>query len=131
MPEPTPIGVAVVEHEGRYLVGVRPEGKPLAGDAEFPGGKCAPGEPPADCAVRECLEETGVAVEPVRTLASLAWDYPHGAVALHFVLCRPSSPAAEPFPPFRWTAAAALPALRFPDANAELVRTLAGRRRVD
>eukprot|EP00913_Durusdinium_trenchii_P035339 g33069.t1 len=54
------IGIAVVEHAGQYLVGVRGDDGPLPGKAEFPGGKCRAGEMPRDCAVRECLEETGL-----------------------------------------------------------------------
>ncbi len=119
----TPIGIAVVERDGRYLVGIRPAGKPLAGYAEFPGGKCESDESPTTCAVRECAEETGLAVEPVRTLDTLAWDYPHGAVVLHFILCRTDS-AAEPRPPFRWVDRVALAELPFPEANAAVVATL-------
>jgi 8-oxo-dGTP pyrophosphatase MutT (NUDIX family) len=60
MPEAaTRIGIAIVEHAGRFLVGVRGDGSPLSGKAEFPGGKCHENESPAECAVRECLEETG------------------------------------------------------------------------
>ena len=54
------IGVAVVEHGGRYLVGVRSEDRTLSGKAEFPGGKCEPHESPMSCAVRECKEEAGI-----------------------------------------------------------------------
>ena len=50
------IGIAVVEHAGRYLVGIRGPDVPLAGYAEFPGGKCLPNESPEDCAVRECRD---------------------------------------------------------------------------
>lgn len=120
---PVPIGIAVVERAGRYLVGVRPEGTPLAGYAEFPGGKCEPGEPPETCAVRECREEAGLAVEPVRLLDRRPWDHPHGRVELSFVLCRPAG-NAEPTPPFRWVTANDLAGLRFPEANAAVVRLL-------
>ena len=125
MPEPRPIGIAVVERDDSFLVGVRPAGKPLAGFAEFPGGKCEPGETPAACAARECAEETGLSVEPVRLIDAIAWDYPQGAVVLHFVLCRPLSAASEPNLPFRWVDRRELAALRFPDANVELVGRLA------
>ena len=39
----TEIAVAVVEHAGCYLIGLRPPGVPLAGLWEFPGGKTQPG----------------------------------------------------------------------------------------
>ncbi len=38
------VAIAVVEHSGYYLVGTRKPGEVLAGHAEFPGGKCLPGE---------------------------------------------------------------------------------------
>jgi mutator protein MutT len=55
------IAVAVVEHQGRFLIGKRPDDAALGGYWEFPGGKVEQGESPADAAIRECLEETGVA----------------------------------------------------------------------
>ncbi len=118
-----PIGVAVVERNGFFLVGLRPEGVPLAGYAEFPGGKCEPGEAAAACAVRECLEETGLAVEPVRLLDRRTWDFPHGRVELSFVLCRFVGDTA-PRPPFRWVTREELGGLRFPEANAAVLRCL-------
>src|SRR5262249_17180878 len=45
-PRPTQIAIAVVECAGRYLIGQRPAGVPLAGLWEFPGGKIKPGETP-------------------------------------------------------------------------------------
>lgn len=120
-----PIGVAVVERDGSYLVGVRPEGVPLAGCAEFPGGKCERGETPEACAVRECFEEAGLIVEPVRRLERRTWDYPHGRVELSFVLCRPTDDA-EPKEPFRWVPRADLARLRFPEANAAVLASLTG-----
>ncbi|MCA9069030.1 MAG: NUDIX domain-containing protein, partial [Planctomycetaceae bacterium] len=56
----TQIGIAIVEHNNCFLIGVRGDDSPLSGLAEFPGGKCQDGETPADCAVRECWEETGL-----------------------------------------------------------------------
>ena len=32
-------GIAIVEHDGRFLVGVRQADQVLAGKAEFPGGR--------------------------------------------------------------------------------------------
>jgi 8-oxo-dGTP diphosphatase len=120
----TQIGIAVVEQEGRVLVGVRPAGAALAGDAEFPGGKCAPNEAPADCAVRECEEETGLAVRPVRLLDRCRHRYPHGEVDLHFWLCKPLTAEMTPQSPWWWCPLAALPALQFPPANATAIALL-------
>ena len=93
------IGVALVWRGDRLLVGIRPEGAPLAGYHEFPGGKAAPGESPADAAVRECLEETGVAVRILAERLRRRHDYPHGSLDLHFFDCLELTPAAA-VPPF-------------------------------
>lgn len=124
---PTRIGIAIVEDAGRILVGVRQEDQVLAGHAEFPGGKCEPGESPRDCAIRECLEETGISVEAVRLFDRIEFQYPHATVDLHFWLCQLAptvSPRAQPQNGFRWHAAVALGELNFPEANAAVVKEL-------
>ena len=59
MPEAESIRVvaAVIEDEGRWLVGRRPEGKRHGGLWEFPGGKAHEGESLLDAARRELEEE--------------------------------------------------------------------------
>lgn len=126
----TRVGIAIVEQAGRFLVGVRPEGVPLAGAAEFPGGKCAGEESPSACAERECLEETGLAVTAVECLEMRTHRYPHGVVEIHFWICRPvnATAGAPLLGNFRWADAAELPTLPFPDANATVIESLmAGR----
>ncbi len=53
---------ALVDIDGRVLIGKRPEGKQLAGLWEFPGGKVEPGETPEACLIRELKEELGIEV---------------------------------------------------------------------
>ncbi|MFM8475072.1 MAG: NUDIX domain-containing protein [Planctomycetaceae bacterium] len=123
------IGIAVVQHAEFILVGTRPAGAPLAGYAEFPGGKCDPGEPPSACAIRECVEETALTVEPVRQLATIPWSYPHGDVELHFWQCRcigiaDQSPPPAPSPPFHWLPRQLLRQEQFPPANAAVLDLL-------
>jgi len=123
---PVQIGIAVVEHRGRYLVGLRGAGEELAGYAEFPGGKCAPGETSGLCARRECLEETGLEVQAVELLMQRKFTYPHGTFDLHFWLCHPSarSEVADTHRGFRWVPAAELGSLKFPEANGPLLKVL-------
>lgn len=122
------IGIAIVEHAGRFLVGVRQADQVLAGHAEFPGGKCDPDETPRDCAVRECREETGLAVVAERLLEQKSFSYPHGDVELHFWRCRPVAAEAitENHCGFRWVSAAELGKLNFPEANRSVVSKLGG-----
>jgi 8-oxo-dGTP diphosphatase len=125
-PTETPIcvAIAVVEHEGRFLVGTRPAGAPLAGFAEFPGGKVHPGETPAVAAARECWEESGMTVQVVEEYLSTIHRYDHGLLEIHFFRCRPLTAGIQPRFPFRWVPAQELSSLRFPAANAALTDLL-------
>jgi mutator protein MutT len=123
---PRQIGIAVVAHAGRYLVGVRSADQVLAGHAEFPGGKCEPGESPRACAERECREETGLDVVAERLLKQLRFTYPHGEVELHFWLCRPATSVhvRDDHRGYLWVGVDQLASLPFPEANRSVIRLL-------
>src|SRR5688572_6701193 len=123
MSSAVPIGIAVVEHGGRYLVGIRGAEGPLPGRAEFPGGKCHAGESGRECAVRECLEETGLAVAAERLLLKREHEYPHARVDLEFWLCRPVDPMSvhDEHRGYRWVTTPELSRLEFPEANAPVL----------
>ncbi|MXV44075.1 NUDIX domain-containing protein [Saccharibacter sp. 17.LH.SD] len=57
-------GVLVSKENGAVLLAQRPEGKPLAGYWEFPGGKVEPTESPEAALIRELNEEIGITVSP-------------------------------------------------------------------
>ena len=131
MSAPTPIAVAVVEHAGRFLIGRRPQGVPLAGYWEFPGGKVRDGETPAEAARRECFEETGLAVSVGGEYSQVVQRYDHDRLRLHFFACRPDGPSIPsshgvPSAPegYRWVTAVELKSYRFPPANEALVALL-------
>lgn len=52
--------VALIDVDGRVLLGQRPDGKSMAGLWEFPGGKVETGETPEAALVRELNEELGI-----------------------------------------------------------------------
>jgi len=64
--EPVPVvlvvAVALVDADGRVLLAQRPEGKPMAGLWEFPGGKVQADETPESALIRELKEELGIDV---------------------------------------------------------------------
>lgn len=124
-PPPVAIAVAVVEHEGRFLIGLRPPGAALAGYWEFPGGKVLPHETAAEAAARECAEETGVVVNVVREMLVTEHAYPHGHLRLHFFDCGVVSEPAFLPSRFEWVTRDELAKREFPPANADLLAMIA------
>ncbi len=120
------IAIAVVEHEDRFLIGPRPAGVHLAGMWEFPGGKIEPNESPAAAAVRECREETGLAVEVIQPYLIEREDYGTVAVELHFFACRlTAAEETAPQEPFCWVKRQDLAHYEFPSGNRRLLALLA------
>lgn len=81
---------ALIDADRRVLIAQRPEGKPMAGLWEFPGGKVEPGETPEETLIRELKEELGVVTQapclaPL-TFASHAYDDFHLLMPLY--ICR-------------------------------------------
>ncbi|WP_114651752.1 NUDIX domain-containing protein [Polynucleobacter necessarius] len=78
----------LLDAEGRYLMGQRPEGKPYAGYWEVPGGKIEAGESVFAALKRELQEELGIDIESSEELVVLEHDYPHAYVRLHVSIIR-------------------------------------------
>lgn len=78
----------LLDAEGRYLLGQRPEGKPYAGYWEVPGGKIEKGESVFEALRRELWEEIGIEIESSEELTVLEHDYPHAYVRLHVSIIR-------------------------------------------
>ena len=78
----------LLDSEGRYLLGQRPEGKPYAGYWEVPGGKIEKGETVFEALKRELKEELGIEILDSQELTVLEHDYPHAYVRLHVSVIR-------------------------------------------
>jgi 8-oxo-dGTP diphosphatase len=81
---------ALIDADRRVLIAQRPEGKPMAGLWEFPGGKVEQGETPEETLVRELEEELGIVTQapclaPL-TFASHGYDDFHLLMPLY--ICR-------------------------------------------
>ena len=113
------VAVAVIEQNGAYLVGRRPEKGLLGGLWEFPGGKVMTGESLEDALIRECREELGIEVQPKALLATIDHAYTHFRVTLYFFQARLVSgePAPQIHTALQWADLAALRRLPMPKAN--------------
>ena len=116
----------VFDPQGRVLICKRKANAVLGGYWEFPGGKCEPAETPAQAAVRESIEETGLVVEVVRALPAIEHEYEHARLRLHPFVCRWSAGNLEPreAAEARWVLPTELGQYLFPQANGDLVRAL-------
>jgi 8-oxo-dGTP diphosphatase len=84
------VACALIDADRRVLIAQRPEGKPLAGLWEFPGGKIDAGERPEETLIRELREEIGIIVKEAclapLTFASHAYEDFHLLMPLY--ICR-------------------------------------------
>src|SRR5689334_470092 len=123
----TPVSVAIAvvqDSNGRILVGIRPDGVPLAGLAEFPGGKIESGESPESAAVRECREETGLNVAISSLPTTVHHEYDHASLRLLFFHCSPTDITGIPRSPYRYVTLEELAQLKFPAANQTIIDEL-------
>ncbi len=120
---------ALIDQNGRILVQKRPEGKPMAGLWEFPGGKVEAGETPETALIRELNEELAISVKeadikPV-AFASEALEERHLILLLY--ICRKWSGHVQSPDSLdlRWLPVAAIRDLEMPPADGPLVQMLA------
>lgn len=82
--------VALVDADGRVLIARRPEGKPMAGLWEFPGGKVEAGERPETALLRELKEELDIDVSAacLAPLTFASHAYPDFHLLMPLYVCR-------------------------------------------
>jgi 8-oxo-dGTP diphosphatase len=120
--------VALVDADGRVLLAQRPEGKPMAGLWEFPGGKVEEGESPEAALIRELREELGIdtwssCLAPL-TFASHAYENFH--LLMPLFVCRrwQGVPRPREGQHLAWVRTAALRDYPMPPADRPLVPIL-------
>lgn len=120
------IAAALIQWDGKYLIGQRPEHKPQGGYWEFAGGKLEPGESVQQALIRECREELDVLVQPVKLVLTTKYQYPDRQVTLHFwdaVLAK-GTPKALAHQKLAWAAPEELAQYSFCPANEEILTVL-------
>ncbi|WP_227340413.1 MULTISPECIES: (deoxy)nucleoside triphosphate pyrophosphohydrolase [Sphingopyxis] len=122
------VAAALVDRDGRLLVQQRPEGKPMAGLWEFPGGKIEPGETPEAALIRELHEELAIDVEAACLApACFASDTLGDRHLLLLVyVCRKwrGTPVAQHASALRWVRPVELHSLPMPPADKPLIGLL-------
>jgi len=120
--------VALIDPDGRVLLAQRPEGKPMAGLWEFPGGKVEQGETPEAALIRELQEELGIdtwqsCLAPL-TFASHGYDDFH--LLMPLFVCRKWNGIPQPREgqTLKWVRANALRDYPMPAADIPLIPAL-------
>ena len=100
--------VALIDVDGRVLIAQRPQGKPLAGLWEFPGGKIEPGETPEAALIRELEEELGIDIweSCLAPLSFVSHAYADFHLLMPLYACRrwQGTPVAREHAALKWVA---------------------------
>lgn len=120
--------VALIDPDGRVLLAQRPEGKPMAGLWEFPGGKVEAGETPEAALIRELHEELGIdtwksCLAPL-TFASHAYDDFHLLMPLFACRRWQGTPRPREGQRLAWVRATDLRDYQMPPADVPLIPIL-------
>ncbi len=120
---------AILERNGSILVCQRSRRDSHALKWEFPGGKVEPGESPRAALERELEEELAIQARIGPEIARSTHQY-EGRPPLRLIFYRVSEFQGDPenrvFEQIRWVPPARLPEYDFVEADADLVRKLAG-----
>jgi 8-oxo-dGTP diphosphatase len=119
---------AVLERDGRILIGQRKQGDSHGGKWEFPGGKLESHEGPREALARELREELGIEAEIGDELTRYEYAYP-GKAPIQLIFFRVSAIRGEPenrvFEQIAWVPAQRFPEYDFLDGDIDFVRRLA------
>ena len=120
------VAVAVIEHEGMFLITQRLPQDSFGGFWEFPGGKLLPGERMEVALIREIREELGIGIEVGTERMVIEHRYPGRTIRLHCFDCRHREGEPQPLEcaGWRWVRAEHLDQFQFPPASKSLIQAL-------
>lgn len=114
---PTRVVAAVIERDGTFLLGRRPEEKRHGGLWEFPGGKMDEGETPTEAARRELAEELQLRVTDVGPLLHAVHDAGAPFVIEFYPVRADGHPVAHEHSELTWLAPRSLGSLALAPAD--------------
>lgn len=119
---------ALVDRDNRVLIAQRPEGKPMAGLWEFPGGKVEAGETPEATLIRELKEELGIVTweSCLAPLSFASHTYEDFHLLMPLYICRKweGTPQSLEGQELKWVRANKLREYPMPPADAPLIPAL-------
>jgi 8-oxo-dGTP diphosphatase len=122
------VTAAIIEENGKVLIGRRKPGRHMGGKWEFPGGKIEPGETPQESLARELLEELAIRVRIGEFLCKAFYE--GDGVSLELLVYRVERMEGEPalieHQEIRWVSPKQLEAFDLADSDRKVVQRLFG-----
>ena len=122
------VTAAVIEENGKVLIGLRKPGRHMGGKWELPGGKIEPGETPQESLARELLEELAIRVRIGVFLCNAFYD--GDGVSLELLVYRVQRLEGEPalieHQELRWVEPTKLAGFDLADSDRKVVERLYG-----
>lgn len=120
---------AILERDGRILIGRRKPEQSHPLQWEFPGGKVEPGETPEQALARELEEELGITEAAGEEITRYPYAYP-GKNPIELIFYRVTSFRGDPrnliFHEMRWEPSDNLNSFDFVEGDRDFLRILAG-----
>jgi len=120
---------AILERDGRILIGQRKLGQSHPLQWEFPGGKVEAGETPEQALARELEEELGISNVAGEEITRYEYTYT-GKKPIQLIFYRITSFSGEPrniiFQDLRWEPASRMTDFDFLEGDRDFLRVLAG-----
>ena len=121
----TTVVAAVIERDGRVLIGQRKPGDRHPLKWEFPGGKVEPGETPEQATIRELEEELAIRARVQAEIRRYEYQYP-GRSPILLIFYRVLEFSGEPqnleYEQIRWEVPQHLGVYDFLEGDADFIR---------